>query len=166
VLACWQVGIVGGVIWGVLGDWTQQPRVLIAVGLAGGAAGALAYTLLLGPNEFWPLLLSLCAIGFFLTAILPLCLDTSAEITYPMPEVLPSNLLVSSAQVFGITEILVMMVLEPYGFDNWFLSGVLVLTALLSVFIRIDKRRLEDEERGHKAHSAAVVVESDSAAQP
>lgn len=83
-----------------------------------------------------------------MTGILPIAMDTSVEITFPLAPATISNLLLMSAQIFGIILIVVMTYLLRLGIApaNWSLVAILLVASVLMFFFFPKYRRLDMEQ--------------------
>lgn len=89
-------------------------------------------------------------LGVFTTAILPVAMDTSVEITYPMPESVTASLLMMSAQFFGIILIFSTSAIhESWGVQvgNWSLTIISLVSLFLMLFFRPEYKRMKAEEK-------------------
>ena len=85
--------------------------------------------------------------GWFMTGILPIAMDTSVEITFPLAPATVSNLLLMWAQIFGILFIVMMTYLLRVGVTaaNWSLVATLIVASLIMFFFYPKYRRLDIE---------------------
>lgn len=129
-------GLAGAVIGGYLLDLTQKYKELLFGFYGGTALSVVILGIILRPRQ--DILVGfLCGlIGFFITGILPLSLETAVEVTYPeVPEEYSSGLMMMSAQVFGITFI---FILNTFVRHQWILESLILLSsASLVAFLSI-----------------------------
>ena len=101
-------GLIGSGIAGAVVDkfhWYKWSIVTCFVLATCSLAG---FTWLMGPDRFWTLFVCASGIGFFMTPVLPLSLELGAEITYPLREATPSEVLMCAGQLVGIVMIIEM----------------------------------------------------------
>jgi FLVCR family feline leukemia virus subgroup C receptor-related protein len=86
-------------------------------------------------------------LGFFMTSVLPVGMDLSVEISYPLPEATTSSILLASANLFGIVFTVALTYVLPVSLaaSVWALTGVVGLAAVLLLFFRPQNRRLAAE---------------------
>lgn len=97
-----------------------------------------------------------CAVmGWFMTGILPIAMDTSVEVTFPLAPATISNLLLMSAQIFGIILIIAMTYLLRLGIApaNWSLVAILLVASVLMFFFFPKYRRLDMEQSSKSINS-------------
>lgn len=100
------------------------------------------------PENFSVLAAACSLMGCFMTAILPVGMDLSVEITFPVPEGITASLLMCSAQIFGIAFTLALTYLMQWNLSaaNWFLTAWAGFAALLFLFFRGENKRLQSEQ--------------------
>jgi FLVCR family feline leukemia virus subgroup C receptor-related protein len=99
-------GLVGAGIVGALVDKTRKYKLFLLICFACTAASLLMFAFFLEPDEFCLLTIASCLLGFFMTPVLPVSLELSCEISYPIGEATPTGLLMIGGQVFGIGYVL------------------------------------------------------------
>lgn len=105
------------------------------------------------------MLICACAVlGFFVTAILPLCLEVAVEVTYPIAEGISSGSVMMSAQIFGILFIVGMNVISHFQGGslttaNWTLAGMVVVSCILIFFFKENYKRSQAEKEARSAGS-------------
>lgn len=142
-------GLVGAGIGGAIVDKTHAYKVTILASLAIGAGTMVAFSLLLDPGR--EILLGVLSgiLGFAMTATLPLCLELSSEIAYPIPEATPSGLLMTSGQIGGIAMIIGMdQLLEKNNilWCNWIVTISIGVAFALMLFFRGQLKRMSFEK--------------------
>eukprot|EP00698_Gefionella_okellyi_P011384 TRINITY_DN2999_c0_g1_i1.p1 TRINITY_DN2999_c0_g1~~TRINITY_DN2999_c0_g1_i1.p1 ORF type:complete len:393 (+),score=89.75 TRINITY_DN2999_c0_g1_i1:434-1612(+) len=160
------VGIGGALIAGVVADRTRWYKWLCFVALL-GSTGCMAWFTLASVPDNRPTLAASCSmLGLFMTAILPVGMDLSVEITYPHPEAITASLLMMSAQIFGIIFVVAMTVMQGLGdhgitLASWFLTGCLGVVTVLILFFRPDYRRLAAEHATEAVAHASMPTKSE-----
>ena len=142
------VGLFGAFTCGFIADKTRKYKLLIIFFVLGSLLTSIFFTLFCQADQFYILIIVCSAMGFFMTGILPVCMDTSVEITYPLPEAITANLLMISAQLFGIIITLIMTYLLHLGnvlYSNSFFVLGLLLSSILVIFYRGENKRLNAE---------------------
>lgn len=93
------MGIIGSGIFGAFVDWKHKYKLSLLVTLFFALLALILMITFLQPDRFWVLFVGVSIFGFCLTPIIPLSLELSAEITFPLKEGTPSGLLMTSGQV-------------------------------------------------------------------
>ena len=164
-------GILGAIIISSITDKFKLPqRVLIVICTIMCLFATLEFTFLCTSfDKFIQLIICCSILGFFETGVLPLFMDSSVEITYPLPQAITTNLVMTSPQVFGIIFILVagwflerdntpeQVVLSA----NAFLMFWIVVSLILSVFYYPESKRLNTERAAAVDDSQNDVSNSD-----
>ena len=95
-------GLVGAGIFSVLMEKTKQYSTLQKICVS-FACGAMLFMLgSLEPGQSTQVIASFGLLGFFLIPLLPINLESAAEVTYPVPEDNSAAIILSLGQVFGI----------------------------------------------------------------
>jgi MFS family permease len=119
-------GIIGAVLISLLSDQSRRrkPFILLAlIGLIPGLVG-IAYS-----TNYWLLLVSGFAFGFFLLSAGPIGFQYAAEITHPAPEATSNTLLLVVGQISGIIFIFGMDALKAPA-SGAMTTSLLILAAL------------------------------------
>ena len=142
------IGILGAIIFGVLADKTKKYKLLLILCVVGTFISMIYWTFTFRKDQTTLICIGSSILGFFMTALLPISMDISVEITFPLPEAIVSNLLLASAQVFGILFICICTPLLAYVSINAVNFTLLLATALSAVLILFfngkNKRELVD----------------------
>jgi predicted MFS family arabinose efflux permease len=96
------VGIVGAIIFGRIADKTKQYKVLTLICAAGTTVSMGFLMFVFTPDNEIMIYIGCSFLGLFMTALIPVGMDLGVEITYPLPEAIVSNMLMSSPQIVGI----------------------------------------------------------------
>ena len=110
-------GLVGAVAAGVVLDATHRYRLLLRLAFGGTAAAVVAVLALLHSAEHhWPVPLAVVfsLLGFVMLPLLPITMEAAAEVTFPIPEIVSSGLLLTAANLLGIPLVLLL---------SWLLDG-------------------------------------------
>ena len=156
-------GIVNACIAGVIMDRTHAYRLILKILLVGGLASGISFVLILQPNQFYPLAVSIGLIGFFLLPLLPVTFECAVECTYPIRAEWSTGLLLCTASVLGgiLTFVLERLIkLGPVSSPkvimtpaSIFLLCCFVLATLVLFFYKGPYRRLAAERE-------AIIVSS------
>eukprot|EP00038_Savillea_parva_P009689 m.185205 g.185205 ORF g.185205 m.185205 type:complete len:484 (-) comp16379_c0_seq1:64-1515(-) len=101
-------GIVGAALAGILLDYTKWFLALLKACFLLATGAFALFAMYQQPNSLNEIMGVTAVMGFFCFALLPVALELSVEITYPIPEAASSGFLWMSGQVFGITFTLIM----------------------------------------------------------
>ncbi|KAH7969928.1 hypothetical protein HPB52_022639 [Rhipicephalus sanguineus] len=137
-------GLVGSWLCGLTLDRTGKYKEVTLLTYILATVGLFIYTFILSVRSHWLSLLGCIFLGFFMTGYIPIGLQLAAEITYPTPEGISSNLMNVSAQAVGFVMILVSsMVQDAYGdvVSNVCLSALLVVGCIMTVQTKAELRR-------------------------
>ena len=144
------VGIFGAYIFGWLADKTRAYKLLLIICVFGTMISMVFFTLVFDKMNSVLLCIAGGMLGFFLTALLPLCMDISVEISFPLPEAIVCNLLLLSAQVFGIILISACTPLMAHVGVEWVNYTTIIILAISCVLILLfngKNKRLNAEEQ-------------------
>lgn len=108
------VGIFGAFIFGILGDKLKKYKLLLVICVVGTFISMILWTFTFKEDNTVIICIGSSLLGFFMTALLPISMDIAVEITFPLPEAIVSNVLMASAQVFGIILIAICTPLLQY----------------------------------------------------
>lgn len=120
-------GIIGAVVMSAISDWTQRRVPLIAVALA-ASAPALLWVTFAGSRV--GLAAAAFLLGFFMTSALPVGMQYSAEITYPVPEGTSNGIIQLAGQTSVVLVYLMAVTRTPSGS---FVPSLCVLAGLLLI---------------------------------
>ena len=152
------VGLAGIILSGYLADRLKtRHKSLILIAMVGVTFSLLWFTLACQPNNYASLIAACGIYGFFISSILPVIFDLSVELTFPLPELMSSSVLMISAQVFGIILISIFSAL-PSGRAGtmaglWALFSLQAILTIVMMKLRVRYRRLEQEAIREAAHS-------------
>ncbi|KAH8025993.1 hypothetical protein HPB51_015342 [Rhipicephalus microplus] len=94
-------GLVGSWLCGLMLDQTGKYKEVTLLTYILATVGLFVYTFILSARSRLLSLLGCLFLGFFMTGYIPIGLQLAAEITYPTPEGISSNLMNVSAQAIG-----------------------------------------------------------------
>jgi FLVCR family MFS transporter 7 len=94
-------GLINALIVGVIMDRTHAYRLILKVLTIGACASGIYFILILQPNEYYPLVVSIGLMGFFLLPLLPVTFECAVECTYPIRAEWSTGLLMCSGSVLG-----------------------------------------------------------------
>ena len=124
-------GLTNACIAGVIMDRTHAYRLILKVLLVGAFASGIYFILILQPNQFYPLAVSIGLMGFFLLPLLPVSFECAVECTYPIRAEWSTGLLMCTGNVLSGIFIFILEALLKLGpVSN---SGVIITPA--SIFI-------------------------------
>ena len=151
------IGMFGAMLFGWLADRTRAYKTLIIICIVFSFLPSVVFAIVfwlyqrgdMGPWLSSVLLYAAGALmGFFMTALLPLCMDLSVEITFPLPEATVSNILMLSTQFYAIVFIIIFTIeLEYFSVDSVNVTMVVSLAVICFVilFFRGQTKRLSAE---------------------
>jgi len=132
-------GIIGALVIPALSDRYRKRTPFMVLALAGAILGLVGVTY---ATNYWLLLLSACALGFFLLSAGPVGFQYGAEVAYPAPEGTSNGLLLLMGQISGIVFI--------FGMDSFkspvtgsMTGPLVVLIALLGLGLLLCTRLKE-----------------------
>ncbi|KAH7953699.1 hypothetical protein HPB49_011493 [Dermacentor silvarum] len=152
-------GLLGSWVGGVILDKTAMFKEVTLAAYIFSTMAMLLHTFVL-PVHSHALTIVVCVfLGFFLTGYMPLAVQLSAEITYPLNEALPASLLSMSAQ--GTSLILTPIcsfVIAKFGHvaSNLVITGMLVIGCLMTVTLRAELKRQKAFMRVQRKRSITV----------
>lgn len=94
-------GLLNMLIAGVIMDRTHAYRIILKILPVGGCASLVYFILILQPNKFYPLVVSIGLMGFFLLPLLPVSFECAVECTYPIRAEWSTGLLLCVGNVLG-----------------------------------------------------------------
>jgi len=152
-------GLVGSAIAGVLIDKTHWYKAGILLCLVGSIGAGLLLTLSFHPNNFVLIAIGGALLGLTITPVIPIGLELSCEISFPLGEAIPNGLLLCSGQFTGIGLILLMSWLIDSGrpeYPNYITLGCFGISLLATLAFTGKLKRLEHE----KNHPTSSIQES------
>ena len=120
-------GILGAVVIPTLSDKYRKRKPYMLLGMILGIPGLIGVTYF---NDYWPLTISIIALGFFMVGLAPVGYQYAAEITYPAPEGTSNGLLVLAGQV-SVVFVYAMEALKSE--DGTFTNSMLMLLGIMVV---------------------------------
>jgi MFS family permease len=158
-------GLFGAVAAGVILDQTHRYRLLLRLAFGGTAAAVVGVLALLGDGtHHWPAALAVAfsVLGLVMLPLLPITMEAAAEATFPIPELVSSGLLLTSANLVGIPIVLLLSFLLDKDTCRHFLrpSVVLILVIVAAAALPLvlyggRTKRLEAEAQA-EAEVAAI----------
>eukprot|EP00026_Physarum_polycephalum_P004765 Phypoly_transcript_04789.p1 GENE.Phypoly_transcript_04789~~Phypoly_transcript_04789.p1 ORF type:complete len:388 (+),score=46.60 Phypoly_transcript_04789:455-1618(+) len=142
------VGLGGALIAGPVLDRTKSFRLLSTLTFVGFLGGMTWFAFALHENNLVSLFCCCGFIGFWSTAMLPVCLEAGVECTYPVAEGLSSGLLLMFAQVFGIIITFVLSAVQNEYTTKiavYSQMGIAGLAFLIILFFKTNYKRMEAE---------------------
>lgn len=94
-------GLLSALVVGFIMDRTHAYRIILKILLIGACASGIYFILILQPNKFYPLAVSIGLMGFFLLPILPVSFECGVECTHPIRGDWPTALLLCLGNVLG-----------------------------------------------------------------
>jgi len=152
-------GIVGSGIAGVLIDKTHWYKAGILLCLVGSIGAGLMLTLSFYPNNFVLIAVGGALLGLTITPVIPIGLELSCEISFPLGEAIPNGLLLCSGQITGIGLIFLMSWLIDSGrpaYPNYITLACFGVSLLASLAFTGKLKRLEHE----KNHPISSIQDS------
>jgi MFS family permease len=138
-------GLFGAVIIPPFSDKQHQRKKFLLLGIVLSIPGLIGLTF---ATEFWLLLVSAFALGFFLISTSPIGMQYAAEITFPTPEGTSNGLI----QLFGQASVIFVYIMEALKSpDGSFTPSLLLAVGLLIVSAAIITR-LHDPQVGERAN--------------
>lgn len=94
-------GLANALIAGFIMDRTHLYRPILKILLVGACASGIYFVLILQPNKYYPLVVSIGLMGFFLLPLLPVSFECAVECTYPIRSEWSTGLLLCVGNVLG-----------------------------------------------------------------
>ncbi|CAF0913073.1 unnamed protein product [Adineta steineri] len=94
-------GLVSAFIVGIVMDKTHAYRLILKVLLIGACASAIFFIVILQPNKYYPLAVSIGLLGFFLLPLLPVSFECAVECTYPIRAEWSTGFLMCLGNILG-----------------------------------------------------------------
>ena len=133
-------GILGAVILPAISDRQQKRLRYLLLGFSLAIPGLLGLTF---AEQFWVLLVSAFALGFFLVGASPIGLQYATEVTFPTPEGTSNGLI----QLVGQASVLVVFIMEVVsGADGSFTTSLLITVVLMVISVLLITRMKEPDQ--------------------
>ena len=133
-------GILGAVILPAISDKQQKRLRYLLLGFSLAIPGLLGLTF---AEQFWVLLVSAFALGFFLVGASPIGLQYATEVTFPTPEGTSNGLI----QLVGQASVLVVFIMEVVsGADGSFTTSLLITVVLMIISVLLITRMKEPDQ--------------------
>jgi len=133
------IGLSGALCAGIAYDKTRHHKLLLVLAFFGTLFSLVWFVLSVRPDNRWMLIVVCGMVGFFTTAILPLCLQMAVECSAPVPEAISGGTIMMSAQCFGILFIVIMnSVSSTDGMivGTWLLVGCIGISCIFILFFK------------------------------
>jgi len=127
-------GLFGAVILPAISDKYQKRQRYLLLGFSLAIPGLLGLAF---AEQFWVLLVSAFAFGFFLVGASPIGMQYATEVTFPTPEGTSNGLI----QLCGQASVLVVFIMEVVsGADGSFTASLLITVALMIISVLLISR--------------------------
>lgn len=159
-LALIVAGLIGSWLCGAALDKTGKYKEVTLGTYLLATVGLFAYTFLLSARSHALSLVACIFLGFFMTGYLPIGLQLAAEITYPLPEGMSSNMMNVSAQAVGFLMILLSGYLQDTFGDitaNLCLVAALLVGSIMTTCIKADLKRQQAIKRESIRRSSSTA---------
>jgi len=120
-------GILGAVVIPTLSDKYRKRKFFMLLGMVLAVPGLIG---IIYASSYWPMVISIIALGFFMVGLAPVGYQYAAEITYPAPEGTSNGLLVLAGQV-SVVFVYAMEALKSV--DGSFTNSLLMLLGFMIV---------------------------------
>jgi cyanate permease len=142
-------GIIGAFILPVFSDRSKKRTPFIKLALAGTILGLVGITFV---TDFWLLIVSSFAMGFFLLSAGPIGFQYGAEIAYPASEGMSNGLLILMGQISGVIFIIGMDALKSPVTGSMMLSLLILLALMcLSLIFSLQLKESDLLSANHKS---------------
>ena len=148
--------ILGVALCGYLADKYQKYRLIVLIFTVGSTGGSVLFYFVCKPDFTIPLIIVCSILAFFLAGATPVCFDAAMEITFPLPQVITTNILLISTQLFSILMILSMGWLlqsEGLGVMNIYFIALSIACLILIFFYNGKHSRNQIETLSHQTKS-------------
>jgi MFS transporter, FLVCR family, MFS-domain-containing protein 7 len=150
-------GVVGAGVSGWIMERSHAYRPLLKIVFGLLVAAFVFFFFMLEPDNYVPLLISFAILGFFMLGILPVAVENSAEVSYPVDEEVSVGLLFLGGNTIGIGYVFGIQALlsdtdsssgypRPWLPSNIFMFGFAMLCFLLALLYHGPYRRLQHED--------------------
>lgn len=148
-----------------------RPLLKVTFGLL--VSAFIFFFFMLEPDNYAPLLVSFAVLGFFLLGILPVAVENSAEVSYPVDEEVSVGLLFLGGNTIGIPYVFGIQALltssdsssgypRPWLPSNLFMFGFAMFCFLIVLFYHGPYRRLQHEESAREEDQTESSYQIDS----
>ena len=120
-------GVLGAVVIPTLSDKYRKRKFFMLIGMILAVPGLIG---IIYASSYWPMVISIIALGFFMVGLAPVGYQYAAEITYPAPEGTSNGLLVLAGQV-SVVFVYAMEALKSV--DGSFTNSLLMLLGFMIV---------------------------------
>eukprot|EP00002_Diphylleia_rotans_P018704 TRINITY_DN3617_c0_g1_i1.p1 TRINITY_DN3617_c0_g1~~TRINITY_DN3617_c0_g1_i1.p1 ORF type:complete len:448 (+),score=102.51 TRINITY_DN3617_c0_g1_i1:47-1390(+) len=144
------IGLIGAGIAGAAVDKTKKYKLVLVICLGSSSLLALWWTLALKSDNLTMLALVGGLLGGLMTPIMPVSLELGCEIAYPIGEALPSGLLMTAGQIFGIVMVVVMGLLideDEVVWANWIVVISIGVAFVAMGFFKGELKRSNHDKR-------------------
>ncbi|UJR11609.1 hypothetical protein I4U23_015791 [Adineta vaga] len=161
-------GLFSTFLVGILMDRTHAYRSILKILSIGACASSIYFILVLQPNQYYPLAVSIGLMGFFLLPLLPVAFECALECTYPISAEWSTGLLMCMGNLLGGIFIYILDALikcnpiskSPLIFTptSLFILCCCVISTIVLLFYRGPYLRLEDELRVYVRSSSETSL--------
>ena len=95
-------GLFNAFLAGVIMDKTHAYKLILKILLVGAFLSEVFFVIILRPNQYYPLAVSIGLMGFFLLPLLPVSFECAVECTYPISAELSTGFLLCVGNVLGV----------------------------------------------------------------
>ena len=95
-------GLFNAFLAGIIMDKTHAYKHILKVLLIGAVASGIFFIIILRPNQYYPLAISIGLMGFFLLPLLPVSFECAVECTYPINAELSQGVLLCIGNILGV----------------------------------------------------------------
>jgi MFS family permease len=118
-------GILGAAIIPILSDKLRKRKIFLLAGMVFALPGLIGFTFF---STYWPMVISMFFLGFFLMSLAPIGYQYAAEITFPAPEGTSNGLLNLAGQI----SVIFIFGMEAFkNLDGSFNQSLIILIGLL-----------------------------------
>ena len=94
-------GLFNAFLAGVIMDKTHAYKLILKILLVGACLSGVFFVIILRPNQYYPLAVSIGLMGFFLLPLLPVSFECAVECTYPIRAEWSTGLLMCIGNILG-----------------------------------------------------------------
>jgi len=126
-------GLLNAFLAGVIMDKTHAYRIILKILLIGACASGIFFIIILEPNKYYPLAVSIGLMGFFLLPLLPVSFECAVECTYPIRAEWSTGLLMCTGNILG--GIFIFLIQCLISFAPHYVSGQIFASASIFIFV-------------------------------
>ena len=156
-------GVISPLVFGFLADKTRRYKLLICIAMFSTTIFSIFMPLIdFLPHNTAIVQLFAFLLGFCIAAILPLALDVSVEVTYPLPPAVTSTLCMIASNGAGVLLTFLIpqiQLMQSDLFAGWFVVVYMGVSSLLFLPFNAKSRRLELETETLIQRAAALSTQ-------